>query len=74
MLVVEAVITGSSQTREGMTSWGGIRMDGLEDWDGRLDGWIYLKKHLNVVNDAEACLGEDYDGEDCLEDDTLILL
>ena len=48
----------------------GIRMD------GRLDGWIYLKKHLNVVNDSEACLEEeafleedDYDGEECLEYD-----
>ena len=57
----------------------GIRLDGLED--DNLDGWIYLKKCLNMVNDAEACLEEevfleedDYDGEECLEYDTLILL
>ena len=66
--------TGSSQTREGMTSWGGIRMDGLEDWGSSWDDWIYLKKHLNVVNDAEECFEENYDVVDCLEDDTLILL
>ena len=55
--MLQAVATGSSRTMEGKPSWvGGIQMDDLEDWGSSWDDWIYLKKHLNVVNYSESVL------------------